>query len=57
MALSTRRRVPVETTSGLLRTRDTVAVDTSARAATSWMVVMDLCDRMGASTAVYPVRM
>src|SRR3984893_12058155 len=37
-AFSTRRRVASETFSGLLSTRETVAVETSARAATSWMV-------------------
>src|SRR3981081_1226466 len=41
-ALSTRRRVASETFSGLLSTRDTVAVETSARAATSWMVVISM---------------
>src|ERR1700738_4533001 len=41
-AFSTRRRVASETFSGLLSTRDTVAVETSARAATSWMVVISM---------------
>ena len=68
-ALSTRRRVASETFSGELRTRDTVAVDTSACAATSRIVgIFDPWMRaasgrpqgadqmLGVSISLYPVR-
>src|SRR5882762_457507 len=51
-AESTRRRVPSETISGELRTRDTVAVETPARAATSRIVVI-LGPLMSASPAAW----
>src|SRR5215216_5822440 len=40
MALSTARRVSGRTAASSLITRETVAIETSARRATSWMVVI-----------------